>query len=295
MAIGYNLTYYNGKKIRDYDPAAGITDPTGVTWRIRMRYDDESGMDLAGKVQHFADQELAGQVPAIVFGNYGEYDTSPAKAIEVLVANKEKLSGLRNIFMGDISYEESEMSWIQNCSMTPLLHAFPQLEIFGVRGANGLGFAGLSHDNLKKLVVQTGGMSMGQVNEILAATLPALEHLELWLGSDNYGWDGDAESLRVMHELPQFPHLKYLGFVNSEIADEIAASLGNAPVLSRIETLSLHNGNISDEGAKALVANPPPWKSENAGPASQLHLLRLPGGNEETFQGAQGKTGPEKE
>ena len=256
MAIGYNLTYYGGKKIRDYKPDDAEFDPSSFTYRFRISWRDEDGPSVPEKIVDFAGKPNAGQAEALVIGNYDSDGGDCTAAMNALIEHKDALPGLKHLFFGDIVYEENEMSWINNANMAPLLHAFPALETFGVRGANGLGFAGLSHQNLKKLTVQTGGLGMGQIREVLAAELPALEHLELWLGSDSYGWDGTAEDLRELFNLPQFPNLKYLGLCNSEIADEIAAILGDPPIFGQIETFSLHNGNISDAGAKALIANP---------------------------------------
>jgi hypothetical protein len=256
MAIGYNLTYYGGKKIRDFVPGDASPDPSGVTYRFRTSYRDESGISVPEKIAAFAQLPDSTQAEAIVIGLYDDDGGSASPIIKALIEHREAFSGLRHIFFGDISYEENEMSWIQNDNMAPLLDAFPLLETFGVRGATGLGFAGLEHQHLKKLTVQTGGLGIADIREILAARLPALEHLELWLGSSNYGWDGTAEDLKILLDLPQFPNLKYLGLCNSEIADEIAAVLGDAPIFGQVEEFSLHNGNLADDGALALIANP---------------------------------------
>lgn len=256
MAIGYNLTYYGGKKIQDYTPGGDAPDPTSYTYRFRTSWRDDSKLAVEDRIADFAKQSTASAATALVIGNYDSDGGDCTACMKALIENKDALSGLNMLFFGDISYEENEMSWIQNSDMTPLLDAFPNLETFGVRGANGLAFKNLKHANLKKLTIQTGGLGMGTIRELLTAELPLLEHLEIWIGAENYGWDGSAEDLKILLDLPQFPNLKYLGICNSEIADEIAAVLGDAPIFGQIEELSLHNGNISDEGAKALIANP---------------------------------------
>jgi hypothetical protein len=256
MAIGYNLTYYGGKKTHDYNPGGEAPDPSSFTYRFRTSYRDESSVTVAEKIADFARQEGAAAAETLVIGNYDSEGGDCTPAMNALIENKAMFPNLKTLFFGDISYEENEMSWINNSNMTPLLDAFPNLETFGIRGANGLGFAALKHVNLKKLTIQTGGLDLATIKQVLAAELPALEHLEIWLGSANYGWDGTAEDLKIMLDLPQFPNLKYLGLCNSEIADDIAAVLGDAPIFSQIEELSLHNGNMSDEGARALIANP---------------------------------------
>src|SRR5262249_44728682 len=43
---------------------------------------------------------------------------------------------------------------------------------------------------------------------------------------------------------------------DSQIADEIAAALVQAPILKRLEVLDLSLGTLSDEGAEALLRAP---------------------------------------
>jgi hypothetical protein len=90
--------------------------------------------------------------------------------------------------------------WIQQCDVSPLFAAYPRLEHFCVRGADGLSFGALRHDRLKSLIIQSGGLGANVVREV-AADAPELEHLELWLGDENYGaaigsrWDGCAHRI----------------------------------------------------------------------------------------------------
>ncbi len=57
--------------------------------------------------------------------------------------------------MGDITYEECEVSWINQADMSPLLAAYPQLEVFRVRGGTGLAFSKIKHAHLTELGVET--------------------------------------------------------------------------------------------------------------------------------------------
>jgi hypothetical protein len=51
------------------------------------------------------------------------------------------LTNLRAIFLGDITYEENEISWIEQSDVSPLLRAYPALEVSRVRGGNSLEFS----------------------------------------------------------------------------------------------------------------------------------------------------------
>ena len=86
--------------------------------------------------------------------------------------------------------------------------------------------------------------------------MPRLEHLELYLGDENYGGYYAMEDLQAFFEYGRFPKLRYLGLRNSDQADAIAKAIANAPVLDQISTLDLSLGTLSDEGAQALLDSP---------------------------------------
>ncbi len=81
---------------------------------------------------------------------------------------------------------------------------------------------------------------------------PGHEHLELLLGEPNYGFDGGVEDLQPLLSGKLYPKLKFLGLMNSEIANDIAAVVVNSPIVERIEILDLSMGTIDDEGIKSL-------------------------------------------
>jgi hypothetical protein len=138
-----------------------------------------------------------------------------------------------------------------------LFGAYPQLEHFRVRGGNGLSFGeGVRHDYLKSLVVETGGMPQALLRQIIRSQFLCLEHLEIWTGSDGYGWDGELADLMPVLDGSILPTLKYLGIRNSELANEVAQTVATSPILGRLETLDLSMGILKDEGAQALLDSP---------------------------------------
>lgn len=260
MSISNNAAYFNGQRVEDFDPKMGIEDPS-IAYRFRTDYDGEPHA-VVNAIQVFLKDKNIGQIQNIVIGMWGvEHDETPDEIIQKLVEFKDKLTGLKGIFFGDITYEENEISWIENTSHAPILEAFPNLEVYQVRGGNSLSLGKLQHANLKKLVIQTGGMSSELLKEVAVADLPVLEHLELWLGARDYGFDSSVEQVLatyrgVDNSGNHLPKLTYLGLRNSEIADEIAKNLKGDVILDRIEVLDLSMGMIADEGAEALFDNP---------------------------------------
>lgn len=265
-----NESVFAGKPVRDYDPSKGIETPTEVVYRLRVDWDEyDSGVKLTDRLTQFLDDPASSQVSALIIGIWeGQFECTEngSPVVAALAEARERLPNLRALFFGDIQQEESEISWIMQTDVSPLLEAFPELEVFGVRGNEGLSLGVLRHDRLKELAIETGGLSGKVVREVAAAQLPELEHLELWLGTDEYGGDATLDDLAPILSGKQFPRLRYLGLRDSTMADEVAEAIAATDVLERIETLDLSLGTLTDRGALALI---------NAPGIGQLKLLDL--------------------
>jgi hypothetical protein len=244
--------------IRDYEPGAPLRQPSSTLYRLRLSWDDyEGGLTIAGLLDQFLDEPEAAEVPGLVIGAFSFEGESSAPVVEALVAARERLPRLRVLFLGDITREEQEISWIEQSDISPLLAAYPGLEHFGVRGGNSLSFGeALRHERLRSLVVEAGGLGREAVRQIASAELPELEHLELWLGTDEYGGDATVTDLEPILSGERFPCLRYLGLRNSQIADAVAGAAARARILERIETLDLSLGTLGDEGARHLLESP---------------------------------------
>ncbi|HVU70635.1 MAG TPA: STM4015 family protein [Ktedonobacteraceae bacterium] len=252
-----NLAELAGKRVIDWNPEEGLQNVAETIYRVRGGYGEEETWPerFAAFLQDPAVNELTG----LVVGMWSTevMETGEAEAmVEALVAARAKLPKLRALFLGDIIREENEVSWIAQTDVSPLLEAYPELDYFGVRGGSGLHFGDIRHRQLRSLVVEAGGLAREVVLDILRADLPALEHLELWLGSAQYGGNTTVEDLAPLLRNDLFPHLRYLGLRDSEIVDEIAAVMAYAPIVERIETLDLSLGTLTDTGAQALLQSP---------------------------------------
>jgi hypothetical protein len=256
MTISENLTKFYDRAVVDYDPDAGLAD-SGAAVRLRLDYDYD-GATFTDLYMRFLKEPAAGGVEALVIGMWNpaqEGDTAE-RVVENLVSTRERLPALKALFLGDITYEENEISWIEQTDISPLFTAFPQLEVLGVRGGNGLSLGRPSHPKLRTLTVEAGGLPRRVVREVCAADLPALEHLELWLGAENYGGDATLDDLAPILSGRLFPRLTTLALRDCEWADDLAVALVDAPVLARIKSLDLSLGNLGDRGALALAAAP---------------------------------------
>ena len=262
MTFNSNLNSFNGLSIEDFDIKKGIQNPK-VANRVKLDWDRyEAGESMANMLEIFCDDPRSKEIHTLVIGAWDfESSVMASEVITVLCENAGELPQLKSLMLGDITYEEMEVSWIEQGEQEGIFKAFPLLETYQVRGGNGLSFSNLKHPNLKKLIIETGGLSKNILADIAQAELPKLEHLELWLGSNYYGFNASMEDIRQAYTGKlisgnHFPQLKYLGLRNSEIADTIAEGLKDDPILDQIETLDLSKGNLSDKGAEALCANP---------------------------------------
>ncbi|MFK7002033.1 STM4015 family protein [Flavobacterium oreochromis] len=254
--ISENLEQFNGKKVIDFNPKETLKDLTKYCYRIRIDYDDyEAGKKVVDLIDAFTSQSSTSTCEDLIIGAWDfemDEDTS-AEIVHQLASLKDHFKNLKALCFGDITYEEQEISWIQQCDVSPLLASFPALELFQVRGGEGLGISSLSHANLKTLIIETGGLSSNVIEDISNSNLPQLEKLEVWLGSNYYGFESTIEDLKTIIEGKIFPKLNYFGLKNSIIQDEIAIAISKSPLLNQLEVLDLSMGTLSDEGAQALV------------------------------------------
>jgi hypothetical protein len=284
MGIYEHLTEFAGLPVVDWDPEAGRAIISGTAYRLTISYEeaqeghrwtDKLAALLASlmgrrpaeasaprerkwsdKLASLTGNPAADQVTGLVVGAWEMGDSDSQSVVEPLVAARDRLPALKAIFLGDVTSEENEISWIQQSDVSPLLAAYPQLEHFGVRGAQDLSLGTLRHPRLKSLVVQSGGLPAEIVREVAAADLPELEHLELWLGEEQYGGNSTVADLAPILSGALFPKLRYLGLRDAERADKIAAAVATAPITERIRVLDLSLGTLSDQGAMALLASP---------------------------------------
>ncbi|WP_432922033.1 STM4015 family protein [Microbispora sp. CA-135349] len=257
--FGYQHRYedsYAGLPIVEIAPEEQeIADPASVAVRISSGWDDY-------EIEEAFDALLArvdtAKVPALVIGGWGNcYETSSEQIVGLLADNAAWFPGLRSLFVGAISSDEAEISWIQQSDVTSLLEAFPRLERLEVRGGTGLGLRPVRHESLRMLRFETGGLPAKVVRAIGACDLPALEHLDLWLGIQEYGGDATVADLAPILSGDRLPTLRHLGLQDSEIQDEIAAAVASAPVVARLESLALSMGMLTDAGAEALLGGQP--------------------------------------
>lgn len=249
-----NISPFANRQVVDFDPNVGIAEPVNNAYALRCEYDDNE-QNLWNQLNRLLQEPNADKLEALVFGLWPEaYERDSSSIVEALVDAKKYLTNLKAVFLGDIDSNDCEISWIQQSDISPILQAYPQLEILQVRGGDGLHFSPpVRHNSLKALIVETGGLSRDTVAQICNMNLPALEHLELWFGSEDYGGDCWVEDIHPILFEDKFPNLTYLGLRNSQFTDEIVNAIVTSPIINSISVLDLSMGTLSDAGAEELL------------------------------------------
>lgn len=254
MTFNGHVETFAGLPVVGFDPdtVAGVADPAAVAWRLAVEYEDEAEVFLASLDALVA--AVGPAVTALVVGEWGTaYEEPPP--LDELVARAGALPDLRALFLGEMTFDECEVSWITTDDPAKLLTAWPGLVHLWSRGSTH--FSPVTSPVLETLVFESGGLPASTVRAVGASDLPALTHLELWLGTGDYGGDSTVDDLAEILGGARLPALRHLGLRNAEQADAVAAALASAPVVARLAVLDLSMGTLGDDGARALLGGQP--------------------------------------
>lgn len=251
-----------------------------VAWELCLDKYDEHHMsreignrEFAELLERFLDTVSPASVQALVVSGWG-FAWEHRPPVDLLCAAAGRLSELKALHLG-----ETYICYQQNLTdPEPLLAAYPRLEDLSLCGVPGIKRAGrgrhqpehwrrpLRHAKLRRLTLKTAGLPSQVVRAVAESELPALEHLELWLGVKEYGGTTAIEDLAPILAGTRWPQLRYLGLRNAEHADDLAAAVATSPVVARLSVLDMSLGTLGDAGAEALL---------NGQPLTHLALLDL--------------------
>ena len=259
------LTTFHGLPILPFPfGAAADLEPAGIpedveAWAWRVGCEDMDGAPGDRIWALFLASVDTARVTALTLSSWdGEEAMSGWDDVrDALLADASRFPNLEALFLGDVSSEMTEVSWIEQADPAPLLAAFPNLVAFGMRGASALDMEPLVHEHLRELTMQTGGLPPRIVRTVGQSTLPALTGLDLYLGTSIYEGGAGADDLADILSGTAFPTLRHLGLRNAEDTDALAALLAHAPVVAQLESLDLALGMLGDEGVAALLAGQP--------------------------------------
>ncbi|WP_129598626.1 STM4015 family protein [Anaerophilus nitritogenes] len=229
---------------------------------------EDGDKDASTLVKEILEDKDLKDIKELIIGCWGEaYDTSAQQILDGIVENKEKFQHIESLFVGDMSYEECEVSWIIQGNYNNLLKALPNLKKLTIKGSSELQLGELKHENLEALEIICGGLPQNVLKEIATSHLPNIKKLNLYLGVEDYGFDGDIKDIQGIINNSYFQKLEYLGLGNSEIQDQVVEMVLKSSIIKNLKILDFSNGTLSDKGAQIIV--------DHADELSHLELLDL--------------------
>ncbi|BDD04340.1 STM4015 family protein [Aureibacter tunicatorum] len=247
-------THFYRKQVENFDPNKGIEDER-KSYRLTCEYDDDQQVML-DLIDKFCSDPKATSVNALVIGMWGEpWDCSSEDTVKKLVENKDKLQQLEALYIGDMTFEDCEISWIIQSNVEAVFEAFPNLKLLKLRGGNELELGTVKHESLEALIIHTGGVGKSVLHSMAGAELPSLKYLEIWLGTDEYGFDGSVEDVKPLMKADLFPNLTFLGLQNSCIADDIAIAFAEQTLQETLKHVDFSMGVMTDKGMEVLMSS----------------------------------------
>ncbi len=200
------------------------------------------------------------QVTDVTIGSWGSaWEDNCQKILDDIADNKDKFAHVQQLFVGDMDYEDCEVSWIMQGNYGRLWKALPGLKELTIKGSTDLSLGEVEHENLEALTIICGGLPVSVLEEIQKAKLPNLKKLVLYIGVENYGFDGDEDTIRTFLEKSDFPKLTHLGIEDSEIQDQLTQVVLESKYMGQIHTLDLANGTLTDKGGALLLEKIPSY------------------------------------
>ncbi|MBL8916705.1 MAG: hypothetical protein JNM17_38745 [Archangium sp.] len=187
-------------------------------------------------------------VRRVVFESTSTNDSEPSwsDAVDAVVEHTPP-------WLRSLSFDRGNFWDISSTSIdvdTNFWKAVPRLEeLYLEIGQINLG--AIDHPTLKKFSIVSGGFS--DVETIATAKWPALEHLSLWFGRDEYGGLEEPGPVEELIAVSPPPKLKHLGLCNATFADQLPAIVLGSKWLSQLDSLDLSRGTIGDAGANVLI------------------------------------------
>ncbi len=220
---------------------------TAMAKTKKYSYDYEQYEDGCKSVRTMVDDILSDpafpSLEGIIIGDWGNtWDDGCQGILDGIVAHAEEFSHITSLFIGDMDYEECEVSWIMQGDYSKLWAAMPQLKELTIKGSTDLSLGQICHEGLESLTIICGGLPADVIHEIQEAKLPNLKKLLLYIGVEDYGFDGDAVTITSLLAQSDFPKLEYLGITDSEIQDELTEAVLDSKYMGRLHTLDLSNG-----------------------------------------------------
>ena len=200
----------------------------------------------------------------ISIGNWGSaFQFGPEPILEMFVSYKDKFQHIESLFVGDMNYEDCELSWIRQGDYSEVLKALPNLKSFTMKGIPGSLGENLDLPIMEEIHVICVDLPRHIVTQLINANLPNLKKLVLYMGE--YGYNSEIDDLANLVKKELLPNLKHLGFLNGREQDEMLEIVLESDILPQLEVLDMSCGCLTDDGGQLIL--------DNAEKLSHLKLL----------------------
>ncbi|MDH6358514.1 STM4015 family protein [Parabacteroides sp. PF5-9] len=224
--------------------------------KYKLSYDDydngKTQKDLLDKILN--DKKLA-DIKQLTIGCWDYESGDCQELVDGMIAHKEKFAHIEGLFWGDIDGEESEVSWIEQTDLSVLLDGMPKLKDLKIKGTNGLSIGQKQRPEIISLEIISGGLPTSVVDDVIKSDFPNLEKLILYVGVDDYGYDGSIDQFKPLFSKNKFPKLNYLGIINAVEEDQVVELFLSSDILPQLETMDISAGVLTDKGGQLLLDN----------------------------------------
>ena len=231
-------------------PRRGGDDPRArcdVAWRMgfieraRLARRPKQQLDLGEVLARLVNHPSATFLTELVLGPLGapdDYDYGPL--VDAIAA--AGLASLESLVIGDFTTDDIELRYTFAGDLAPVLASTPALQRLVVRGGRIYVDTRPAHAQLRELRL-TGELEPSDRDNLVAASLPELVTLEL---SDGTLRAKDIAALAGFHNLRELIVRRTQG--TQTILNALIAS----PLLARLDTLVLADGDLTDKAADKL-------------------------------------------
>ncbi|WP_328941502.1 hypothetical protein OG259_07465 [Streptomyces sp. NBC_00250] len=117
MTVGHYIEEFHGLPVfhfPDTDTEIELPDAAAVAWRLSSpTYCEDDDEQWGARFERFLKTVDVGRVRALVVGGWDEaYENSSADIVTALIAANNRFTTLEAVFLGDMTGEDCEISWI---------------------------------------------------------------------------------------------------------------------------------------------------------------------------------------
>jgi hypothetical protein len=220
----------------------------GFPTAVELRALEE--LSLEGATHELLRLPISRFITSLSFGPPGRGDEASWAPTMRAVVDSSRAASVRSL---RFPYDSEQPGRVGFGDLSSFWKRLPALEELHLRSAPGGVLGHIEAPRLKRFVRASTGLSRAELESIVEAGWPELEHLELWLGFPDQGGQSTAEVLSPLLRERSLPKLTTLGLVNSSLVGELLPMLVTSPLLPRLRRLDLSYSRLTS--ADRLIAH----------------------------------------